>query len=87
MYSGDIATPKQITIRSPPPELVERLRELSRQREESLNATILHVLQQALGINSRRRWLEAFATWTEAEAEEFEAALRAQREIDGELWQ
>ena len=79
--------PKQITIRGPSPELVERLRALSEARGESLNATILHLLEEALGVEARRQRLRRAATWTDEDAAELEEALRAQRVIDDDLWQ
>jgi hypothetical protein len=79
-------SPKQITIRGPSPELSRRLKALAQSRGESLNATILAVLSEAVGIEGRRRQLARYATWTESDVEEFERALREQRRIDEELW-
>ena len=81
-----MAAPKQITIRGPSEELTRRLKALSRARGESLNATILHLLEHALGAQERRARLARAATWTPEDAAEFDAALRAQRVIDAELW-
>lgn len=80
------AAPKQITLRGPSPALARRLRALSRARGESLNTTILRVLEGAVGVHERRERLRRAATWTEADAAQFEAALRAQRTIDDDLW-
>lgn len=79
-------TPKQITIRGPSPGLARRLRALSTARGESLNTTILRVLEGALGAQERRERLRRAATWSEDEAAQFDAALRAQRVIDDQLW-
>jgi len=79
-------TPKQITIRGPSPELSRRLRTLSEERGESLNTTILRLLNEAVGIDGRRERLRSEATWTEEDAAEFDAALSAQRVIDADLW-
>jgi hypothetical protein len=81
-----MASPKQITIRGPSEELTRRLKALSEARGESLNATVLRVLETALGVNERRARLAAWATWTEEDAHEFEEALSAQRRIDDDLW-
>lgn len=77
----------QLTVRNPSSELVQRLRALSKERGESLNATILFLLERALGVDARREWLEQFATWTQEEYEEFEESLREQRRIDPEIWE
>ena len=62
------------------------MKALSEARGESLNTTILRVLEEALGVEERRLRLEQAATWTEDDATEFEDALRAQRVVDAELW-
>ncbi len=77
---------RQLTIRGVPDETASRLKELSREREKSVNATVLEILERALGTGERRRRLERYATWTSADRVEFEDALRAQRTIDDELW-
>lgn len=76
----------QLTIRGVPDETARRLRLLSREREQSINATVLEILERALGTEGRRRRLERYATWTPADRAEFDAALQAQRTIDDELW-
>ncbi|MGD2116006.1 MAG: toxin-antitoxin system HicB family antitoxin [Acidobacteriota bacterium] len=77
---------RQLTIRGVPDETANRLKQLSREREQSINATVLEILNRALGTEERRRHLERYATWTPADRAEFDAALRAQRTIDDELW-
>jgi len=81
-----MAAPKQITIRNPDPALTQRLKALAKARGESLNATILRLLEEALGVSERERWLDGFATWTDQERVEFDDALRAQRQVDSDLW-
>jgi len=78
--------PKQITIRNPSPELSSRLKALAEARGESLNATILHLLEEAVGADARRARLQRYATWSDADVREFEDALAEQRQIDPELW-
>jgi plasmid stability protein len=77
---------KQITIRGVPDETARRLQSLSREREQSVNATILEILRVALGTNERRRHLERYATCTPADRAAFEETLRAQRTIEDDLW-
>lgn len=81
-----MSTPKQITIRHPSPELARRLKAVAEARGESLNATILSLLSEAVGVDERRRRLARYATWTQEDLAEFEGALREQRTIDEELW-
>ena len=76
----------QITIRNPTPELTRRLKAVAQAKGESLNATILRLLTEAVGFDERRERLQRWATWTEDDAAEFDEALRAQRVIDERLW-
>jgi hypothetical protein len=81
-----MSDPKQITIRHPSSELARRLKALAEARGESLNSTILRLLEGALGVQERRQRLLRWATWTEDDASQFDAALKAQRVVDAKLW-
>lgn len=81
-----MTAPKQITVRNPSPELTRRLKTLAESRGESLNKTILRLLSDAVGIDERRQRLLGYATWTEEDYEEFEAAQASQRVVDEEMW-
>jgi hypothetical protein len=78
--------PRQITIRNPSPELAKRLKAVSEASGESLNATVLRLLEEAVGLEERRERLLRWATWTEDDASEFDQALRAQRVVDADIW-
>ena len=77
---------RQLTIRNVDEDLSERLRAISAAAGESLNATVLRILRDAVGVDARRERLLRYATWTDKEFEEFNAALRAQRVIDEKMW-
>lgn len=77
---------RQLTIRGVSDEIGQRLEGLSRSRGQSLNATVLQILETAVGIDERRRRLERYATWTQEDLEEFNEALAAQRSTDDPLW-
>ena len=77
----------QITVRNVPEELARRLAKLAEASGRSLNATVLDLLERATGIDGRRARLERYATWSKADVEEFDRALRLQRTIDPELWE
>lgn len=77
---------RQITLRSPAPELTRRLKAVAEARGESLNALILRLLGEAVGVEGRRERLRSWATWTEQDASEFDEALGAQRVVDERLW-
>jgi plasmid stability protein len=76
----------QITVRNVPKELARRLAKLAETSGRSINATVLALLEQATGVDSRRARLERYTTWSKADVEDFERALGAQRTIDRELW-
>jgi hypothetical protein len=78
--------PRQITLRHPSPALAQRLKTLAEARGQSMNATILQLLEEAVGVEARRERLKRWATWTEEDAAEFDAALDAQRQIDVDAW-
>ncbi|HEX3528991.1 MAG TPA: hypothetical protein VH988_18180 [Thermoanaerobaculia bacterium] len=77
---------KQLTIRGVSDEVGQRLESLSRARGQSLNATVLGILEAAVGVDERRRRLARYATWTQEDLEELNEALVAQRSIDDPLW-
>ena len=77
---------KQITIRGVPDQLGRRLTTLSRSRGESVNTFVLGILAQAVGVDERRARLARYATWTDEDRIEFDAALAAQLGIDADLW-
>ncbi len=78
--------PRQLTIRNVPDEVARRLDRLSRDRSISLNAVVLDILTESVGVDARRARLERYATWTEEEAASFDEALTSQRVVDADLW-
>ena len=80
----------QITLRDVPQELDNRLRELARAQNRSLNRTVIGVLMESLHLGDgkdRKRDLSDLAgTWSDEEAQEFEANTRVFDQIDDEIW-
>ena len=77
---------KQLTVRGVPDEVADRLSRISEERGRSVNATVLEILKDAVGVQERRVRLQRMATWTDKDMADFEEALAAQRVIDEELW-
>jgi len=77
---------KQLTIRGVPDEVGQRLENLSRARGQSLNATVLSILEAAVGVDERRQRLTRYTTWTPEDLAEFNDALAAQRTLDDPAW-
>ena len=77
---------KQITVRDVPPELARRIARLADARDQSINTTVIQLLERATGIDGRRERLALYTTWTDEDVKDLEAALRLGRTIDEELW-
>ncbi|MBI2346539.1 MAG: hypothetical protein HYV03_06620 [Deltaproteobacteria bacterium] len=79
---------KQYTVRSLSPQLDRALRQKSRETGKSLNEVVLETLEKGAGLGEQPieyRDLDALiGTWKEDQ--EFDAALRAQDQIDPHLW-
>ena len=78
--------PRQLTIRNVPDDVARRLERLSRERDESLNSTVVQILTDTVGVDARRARLERYATWSAQDMADFEDALCPQRVIDADLW-
>lgn len=78
--------PRQLTIRNVPDDVARRLERMSRERDESLNSTVVHILTETVGGDARRARLERYATWTTEDVAAFDEALGPQRVIDADLW-
>jgi hypothetical protein len=77
---------RQLTIRGVSDALSRRLAKLGKSKGQSVNATALGILEEAVGIDARRERLARYMTWSAAEAEEFDAAINSQRAIDADQW-
>lgn len=77
-----------MTIRNLPPTLAEALEREKRRRGQSLNQTVIELLDQGLGtLRSRSNGLGRLAGgWSEEEFRDFEQATRQFEEVDEELW-
>lgn len=78
--------PRQLTIRNVPDDVAKRLERLSRERDESLNTTVVNILTESVGVDARRARLDRYVTWTEEDAAAFDEVLAEQRVIDADLW-
>ena len=77
----------QITVRNVDPELSRQLRAISAEHGESLNATVLRLLRDAVGLDARRERLRRYVGWTVDDLGEFTSAFRAQRVVDEQRWE
>jgi plasmid stability protein len=79
---------KALTIRNLPPALAEALEREKRRRGQSLNQTVIDLLDQGLGTRGvRSNGLGQLAGgWSEKEFRDFEKATAQFEEVDPELW-
>ena len=83
---------KTLTLRGMDDELARGLEQLSRQGRDSMNAVILRVLRDSLGL-SKPRFREVHhdmddlaGSWTDEEAREFDTITGDFSKIDEEMW-
>jgi plasmid stability protein len=77
---------RQMTIRGVPLDVAGKLLRLSQQRGQSMNATVIEILRQAVGSDERREQLARYATWTSDDLAQVEEAVASQRRIDESQW-
>ena len=87
---------RQLTVRGVDARLQRSLQSEAKRRRRSINRTVLELLEEATGLGQKTQGdkrpgrfndLDHLAgTWTEAEADEFDAYLRHLRQVEPELW-
>lgn len=84
---------KAITLRNLPPKLADTLEQEAAATGQSLNKTVIHLLEKATGVSeprpnrARHHDLDELAgSWSQKQAQEFELHLEDQRQIDPDLW-
>ena len=81
---------RHLTVRNVPRDVIAALRREARIRGLSVNATVLAVLKQALGLlpeQPRDNGIGRLAGhWTAEEAREFEEAIAPLGAVDEDLW-
>ena len=82
-----------ITLRNLPPAVARAIREKAKKEKTSLNRAVISLLEEATGLGDQPRKEildhdldEFFGCWSKEEAEEFNEALREQRQIEPEMW-
>ncbi len=80
-----------ITVRNLPPAVAKAVKQKARKEKLSLNKAVIKLLEEATGTEQKKKVLHhdldhLAGTWSEAEYQEFMAALREQRQIDPEMW-
>ncbi|MGA7877024.1 MAG: hypothetical protein WCA08_15300 [Desulfoferrobacter sp.] len=80
----------QITIRGLGPEIERKIRQLAKERHQSINAVLTEIIRQSLEKGQRRpraATLKSLAGgWTEEEALDFLNSIKSCEAIDEEMW-
>ena len=79
---------KQLTVRGVHRELARRIERMAEESGTSVNAKVLHILEQAVGLDAsaRRARRARYTTWTTDDLREFQESLATQRVVDAKLW-
>lgn len=85
----------QLTIRGFDEELTNRIRDLARREDISLNRAVLRLLRRGAGLGERDRGANTvgdsldhlIGTWTEQEATEMDCALEHLSRVDEAMWE
>jgi hypothetical protein len=87
---------KPITLRNVPPPVERAIKDKAKRERVSLNKAVVGLLEEATGSASRktasskkvlRYDLDKFSgSWTKEEADEFDATLKEQRQVDPKDW-
>ena len=85
---------RQLTIRGFDDELSARIQRLAKREGISLNQAVLRLLRRGAGLSDSTAGADMIGTsldhiigsWTQAEADEIDGALREFEEIDEDVW-
>ena len=77
---------RQITLRHPSVALTKRLKAVAAERGASLNATVLDLLESAVGLHPRAEYLRRYVEWSEEEGQDLDSEIKAQRVVDLSTW-
>lgn len=84
---------KTMTIRSVDPLLVDKMKDLAKQQNKSLNQFVIDILKQYMGMKKEKKFTAVyhdldhlFGRWSEKEFNRVQGKIDSERKIDKELW-
>ena len=79
---------RQLTIRDIDPEVDQKIRQIAKERGQSLNQVIKEIIHKEFKISEfPASSLKQFAGgWTRKEAAEFELSIKSCEQIDEDMW-
>ena len=85
---------KELTLRGLDPEIEQRIRDLARRDNISLNQAAISLLRKGAGLSSRAHQHVVgdgldrfFGIWTKEEADHFDEFIKDFEQIDASFWQ
>jgi len=80
----------QVTIRGMEPEVEQQVRQLAKERHQSLNVVLNEIIRQNFNKGKRKPAADTLKSlaggWSEQEASEFMKAIEPCEQIDAEMW-
>lgn len=83
---------KTLSLRGIDDEMAEALNKEAKRANASLNATLLNLIRESIGLK-KKRWTRVYTdlddlagTWSEKDEKEFKASTSAFSRIDEDLW-
>lgn len=81
----------QITIRGLEPEIEQKIRQIARERRQSINHVLSEIIHQSLGKGKRKPAADSLKNlaggWSEQETSHFLDSIKDFEKIDEEMWQ
>lgn len=84
---------KTMTIRGLEPFLIDKMKEIAKQQNKSLNQFVVDMLKQHMGMKKEKKYTAVyhdldylFGRWSEKEFNQIQGKIDSERKIDKELW-
>ncbi len=84
---------KTMTIRGLAPFMIDKMKEIAKQQNKSLNQFVIDTLKLHLGMKKEKKYTAAyhdldhlFGRWSEKEFNRIQGKIDSERKIDKELW-
>jgi len=84
---------KTMTIRGLAPFMIDKMKEIAKQQNQSLNQFVIDTLELHLGMKKEKKYTAVyhdldhlFGRWSEKEFNRIQGKIDSERKIDKELW-
>ncbi len=80
----------QITLRGIEPEIEQKIRQMAKEKHQSLNAILSEIIRQKFKKGNQRLGADSLRSlaggWTKQEASDFQKAIEQCEQVDEEMW-